>query len=57
MDKEHRARLEVLRLEIETVQLLRRRAKEDPLRAIAAAQRELELREEIQKLTGEEVAA
>jgi len=44
------AKKEVLEVELDTVQMLRRRAKDDPEKAIAAAERELELKKEIEKL-------
>lgn len=42
--------LEVLKVELDTVQLLRRRAKDHPQMAIAAARRELELQAAIAEL-------
>ncbi len=56
MSEEIKARLEVLGVELETVQMLRRRAKDSPVMAIAAARREMELRAEIEQLE-EEAAA
>lgn len=44
------ARLEVLRLELDTVQVCRRRARQNALKAKVAAEREMELEAEIKRL-------
>ena len=50
MSAKQEARKEVLELELDTVQVMRRRAKDNPVKAIAAAERELELKKEIEML-------
>jgi|DEB0MinimDraft_4_1074332.scaffolds.fasta_scaffold515422_1 hypothetical protein len=44
---------EVLRLELESLQMLRRRAKDDALRALVIAEREVAIQAEIEKLERE----
>jgi hypothetical protein len=44
---------EVLRLELESLQMLRRRAKDDALRALVIAEREVAIQAEIEKLESE----
>ena len=56
MSAKTKARKEVLEVELETVQMLRRRAKDDPQKAMAAAERELELEGEIKTLNAAEAA-
>ena len=48
-----KAMLGVLNIELETVRMLRRGATDDPQKAIAAAERELQLRKEIKALKSE----
>ena len=57
MSEENKVRLEILEMELETVNMLRRRAKDDALRAKLAAEREILLKAEIDRLRGSEVAA
>lgn len=47
---------EVLRLELESLQMLRRRAKDDALRALVIAEREVAIQAEIEKLEQGEAA-
>jgi hypothetical protein len=57
MSEKQKVRLELLQQELETVAMMRRRAKDCPLKAIVAGERELELKEEIRELKGEGAAA
>ncbi|MGB0991707.1 MAG: hypothetical protein ACPG32_04470 [Akkermansiaceae bacterium] len=56
MSAKDQAKKEVLEMELDTVQMLRRRAKDDAVKAIAAGERELELKAEIEKLESKSAA-
>ena len=49
--------MEILEMELETVNIMRRRAKDDALRAKLAAEREIALKVEIENLVGSGVGA
>ena len=57
MSEENKVRLEILEMELETVNIMRRRAKDDALRAKLAAEREIALKVEIENLVGLGVGA
>lgn len=57
MSEENKVRMEILEMELETVNIMRRRAKDDALRAKLAAEREIALKVEIENLVGLGVGA
>ena len=57
MSEENKVRMEILEMELETVNIMRRRAKDDALRAKLAKEREIALKVEIENLVGLGVGA